>query len=512
MAYQVLVKDWNQGVLALEKGNLATALDIFQGIKNPPSKIDFNVGCLYLQQGNLDQALEAFDQTLSKDNCLAVGFFQRGYVHLQLGRYEEALRDGKLAWRCLRNNPCINYKPLGLAFVLRASEVLHNVAAAHCRLGKWHEARETLEEAAAQVPERQTGAALKQVEDCLFLEAHRVPPGKIFRPPLQAEKYKEKDYLGPSKVRLTFRDDKKKIEFILMVLELVLSNHVQMVCQSLPSITAAFFNLEHLKMGGLQLLDYPSQPWELRFTHLQPSLTAFIHHGWLGVASISAGQESSWLPQKLKAGRISRLLGRHSADKNASLFLQKIFQGIPPPPEMTPPSLLHENQKIWRPGQTQDDHHWAGIARGFLLSPQSPVVPTKDGFSLKIHGSFVVNRTINQVPSLAELRAILQEEYLRQAATMKVRYKAPGSNDFIAINNDGELMALCEVQSTKLTLWCQQRSYTSDAPEDLNFKDGDVLEVLSEVNGEWLEGRCNGRTGIFPKLFAEPVSPGATRL
>lgn len=38
------------------------------------------------------------------------------------------------------------------------------MAAAHCRLGKWHEARETLEEAAAQVPERQTGAALKQVE------------------------------------------------------------------------------------------------------------------------------------------------------------------------------------------------------------------------------------------------------------------------------------------------------------------------------------------------------------
>uniref|UniRef100_A0A8C6VMT5 Tetratricopeptide repeat protein n=1 Tax=Naja naja TaxID=35670 RepID=A0A8C6VMT5_NAJNA len=86
MAYQQLLRDWNKGVLALEKGNLDAALDIFRGIKNPPSKINFNIGCLYLQQGNLDQALEAFDQTLSKDNCLAVGFFQRSYVHFQLGR------------------------------------------------------------------------------------------------------------------------------------------------------------------------------------------------------------------------------------------------------------------------------------------------------------------------------------------------------------------------------------------------------------------------------------------
>ncbi|XP_015681611.1 NADPH oxidase activator 1 [Protobothrops mucrosquamatus] len=318
MAYQELVRDWNQGVLALEKGNLATALDIFQGIKNPPSKIDFNVGCLHLLQGNLDQALEAFDQSLSKDNCLAVGFFQRGYVHLQLGRYEEALKDGKLALRCLRNNSCINYKPLGLAFVLRASEVLHNTAATHCRLGRWPEARETLEEAATQMPERETVAALKQVEDRLLLDPKSVPPGKIFRPPLQAKELKEKDYLGQSK---------------------------------------------------------------------------------------------------------------------------KIFQGnAEPPPEMTPPSLLHENQKIWRPGEREE------------------------------------NETDSK-------RLECLQEGEEERADRAVLYRMVGK--------------------------C---SYTSDAPEDLNFKDGDVLEVLSEVNAEWLEGRCSGRTGIFPKLFAEFEYPGATRL
>ncbi|KAG8142060.1 hypothetical protein E2320_006695 [Naja naja] len=160
MAYQQLLRDWNKGVLALEKGNLDAALDIFRGIKNPPSKINFNIGCLH----------------------------------------EEALNNGKLALGFLRNNSCINYKQLGLAFVLCASEVLHNMAATHCQLGRWHEAREALEEAARQMPQRRTVIALKRVEDHLFLEPQTVPPGKIFRPPLQAEELKEKDYLGQSKV------------------------------------------------------------------------------------------------------------------------------------------------------------------------------------------------------------------------------------------------------------------------------------------------------------------------
>ncbi|XP_058015467.1 NADPH oxidase activator 1 [Ahaetulla prasina] len=427
MAYQQLVRDWDKGIQALEKGNLDTALEIFHGIKNPPSKIDFNIGCLYLQQGNLDQALEAFDQTLSKDNCLAVGFFQRSYVYLQLGRYEEALRDGKRALGFFGNNSCINYKQLGLAFVLCASEVLHNMAATHCQLGSWHEARETLEEAARQMPQRRTAIALKQVEDHLFLEAQRVPPGKIFRPPLQAEELKEKDYLGQSKV-----------------------------------ISSAF-----------------EEDSSIDASHQKP---------------------------------------------------QKIIQGIPPPPEMTPPGLLHENQKSWMPGEREGNETNSRSPKSEYLPESPPVGPTNDGFYLKVHGSFVVNRKIDRVPSLANLRAILQEEYRRQVANMKVRYKTSGSTDFITINSDGQLMNLCqEAQSNKLTLWCQgeevrvdqrpvlyrmvgQCSYTSDAPEDLNFKDGDILEILAEVNREWLEGRCNGMTGIFPKLFAKPERPVATQL
>ncbi|XP_070614640.1 NADPH oxidase activator 1 [Erythrolamprus reginae] len=427
MSYQQLVRDWGKGVLAVEEGNLGSALDIFCGIENPPSKIEFNIGSLYLQQGNLDQALEAFDQTVFKDNCLAVGFFQRSYVHLQLGRYQEALEDGKRALHFLGNNSCINYKPLGLAFVLCTSEVLHNMAATQCRLGSWHEARETLEEAARQMPQRQTGIALKRIEDRLFLEPQSVPPGIMFRPPLRAEEMKEKDYLGQSKV-----------------------------------ISSAFE-----EDSGI----------------------------------IDTSQQKP----------------------------QKLVQGIPPPPETTPPRFLQENQRTQTAGEKEGNESDSKSPKSeFLPELPPPTGPTNKSFSLKVYGSFVVNRKIDRARSLAELRSILQEEYCRQAATMKVRYKPSGSNDFITINSDEQLMNLCqEAQSSQLTLWCQgedvqvdrpvlyrmvgQRPYTSDAPEDLNFKEGEILEILSEVNEEWLEGRCNGRTGIFPKLFAMPERPASNQ-
>ena len=41
------------------------------------------------------------------------------------------------------------------------------------------------------------------------------------------------------------------------------------------------------------------------------------------------------------------------------------------------------------------------------------------------------------------------------------------------------------------------------ANDELVFNAGDSIQVLEEVNEEWLKGKCKGRTGMFPKTFVD---------
>ncbi|KFP05108.1 NADPH oxidase activator 1, partial [Calypte anna] len=146
----------------------------------------------------------AFNRTVAKDNSLAVGFFQRGFVHLQLEMYEEALSDYHTAFSHLRENPFIDYKQLGLRHILYAWEVLYSMAAVQCRLQQWQEARATLEKAVVWRPEGRTAVldmALEKVQNCLVLEPMQVPLGEFFRPrKKEVEQLDSKDFLGKPKV------------------------------------------------------------------------------------------------------------------------------------------------------------------------------------------------------------------------------------------------------------------------------------------------------------------------
>uniref|UniRef100_A0A8V5HFG0 Uncharacterized protein n=1 Tax=Melopsittacus undulatus TaxID=13146 RepID=A0A8V5HFG0_MELUD len=204
MAYRELVRRWHQGVLAAEGGDWETALDIFAAIPGPPARICFNMGCVHLLAERPEAALRAFNDTIAKDSSLAVGFFQRGFVHLQLGRYEEALSDYHMAFSHLRKNPFIDYKQLGLRHILYAWEVLYSTAAAQCQLQQWQEARVTLDKAVVWRPEGRTAIldlAFQQVQNHLFLEPMQVPLGEFFRPrKKEVEQLDSKDFLGKPKV------------------------------------------------------------------------------------------------------------------------------------------------------------------------------------------------------------------------------------------------------------------------------------------------------------------------
>jgi hypothetical protein len=50
-----------------------------------------------------------------------------------------------------------------------------------------------------------------------------------------------------------------------------------------------------------------------------------------------------------------------------------------------------------------------------------------------------------------------------------------------------------------MALW----DYKSDQNGDLQFKEGDVISDVkpTSLGADWLQGKCNGRRGVFPANF-----------
>ncbi|KFO76034.1 NADPH oxidase activator 1, partial [Cuculus canorus] len=128
-----------------------------------------------------------------------------------------------------------------------------------------------------------------------------------------------------------------------------------------------------------------------------------------------------------------------------------------------------------------------------------------------------------EVPSLPELRALLREHFGQQAERGKLSYRHSDGKELGAVSDEEDLGKVWQqLTDGGLTLCCQdsdscsgrpvlyrmlaQHPYLAQGPGDLEFSKGDVLYILSEVNEDWLEGCCNGKTGIFPKCFANQTS------
>ncbi|KAF0033700.1 hypothetical protein F2P81_013766 [Scophthalmus maximus] len=139
---------------------------------------------------------------------------------------------------------------------------------------------------------------------------------------------------------------------------------------------------------------------------------------------------------------------------------------------------------------------------------------------VKVHYTYTVALSVPLYAPYRDVKGLIAQKLGQPASQLRLRQKPHGSQVLIPLRGEAEPdQTMQEVaEAGRATLWCQREDplvnytilyqmvalydYAAQGPEDLEFSEGDTVDILGEVNEEWLEGHCAGNIGIFPSCFA----------
>ncbi|KAK2902623.1 NADPH oxidase activator 1 isoform X2 [Channa argus] len=523
MLYTELLHLWDESVKAVDAKDWQGALAKLEQISEPTSRTLFNAASVHLVLGQLDLALKALDLSIAKDERLAVGFFQRATVMMELGRLEEALSDCIWAQKHMRENTVIDYRQLGLRFKLYSWQVLHNAAAVYSRMGQWERAKEVLLSASQDRGGCRGGnieMALNNVQREGNLAPLLVPEGVVFRPRKQdVEQLQQRDFLGKAKVISSMipNDDFGGFE----PLRLQKPGFYEPKVDGAQDSRYMRVEVPYIARGPRQLTVPGGAMVFLFGKEDRDGMATVIYDGQRGLVPMSLLE-----PADIKTSK--------------GLKHNRVPSGIPLPPELKPPARPQSQHSPAVPPQvhfTSDTPPPSYTSATHTSLPASEPPKYKASTASEQHassmqeaeaGSLVVK--VNYIYTVAlsvpvdmpyyELKKQIAQKFGQPASQLRLRYKQHGSQVLIPLGGDGEPGRTVQevAEAGRATLWCQKEDplvnrtilyqmvalydYAAQGPEDLEFSKGDTVDILSEVNEEWLEGHCAGNIGIFPSCFA----------
>ncbi|XP_068594743.1 NADPH oxidase activator 1 [Brachionichthys hirsutus] len=524
MLYSELLKLWNEAVQAMDSKDWQGALAKLDQITEPTSRTLFNAASVHVTLGQLDLAVKALDLTISKDERLAVGFFQRAAVLMQIDKLEEALSDCIWAQKHMRGNTVIDYKQLGLRFKLYDWQVMYNAAAAYCRMGQWEQASEVL----LSLSQERGGGPGGIIEDGVdsvmreeVLAPLLVPEGVAFRPKKQdVEQLKQRDFLGKAKVISSMipNDDFGGFE------PLRLQKPGFYEPKTGGDHDSRYMRVSKPYMArGPEQLTVPGGTLVFLFGEEDRNgMATVIFDGQRGLLPMSMLE-----PVNMKTSR---------GQKNS------VPTGIPLPPGLKPPSRPKvQPQPVAAPrgrstGQSPPPSYTSATSL-LLVDTEPPKYPATaspttyeaagvahgagaESVLVKVHYTYTVALSVPMNTTYKKLKEQVAVKLGQPATHLRLRYKQHGSQALIPLGGDEEPgFTVQEVaEAGRATLWCKTEDslidrpilyqmvalydYNAEGPEDLEFNEGDTIDILGEVNEEWLEGHCAGSVGIFPSCFA----------
>ncbi|XP_015256994.1 PREDICTED: NADPH oxidase activator 1-like isoform X2 [Cyprinodon variegatus] len=522
MLYNELLRLWNESVQAVDSKDWEGALAKLEQISEPTSRTLFNAAMVHLALGQLDLALRSLDFTIAKDERLAVAFFQRAAVMMQVDRLEEALSDCIWAQKHMRENVVIDYRQLGLRYKLYSWQVLYNASAVYCRMGQWEQAMSTLLSATQERGQGRGGsieAAFTSIERKEVLEPLMVPEGSVFRPRKQEiDQLQQRDFLGKAKVISSMipNDDFGGFE----PLRQQKPGFYEPKTDGPQGSRYMRARTPYLARGPGQLTVPGGAMVFLFGEEDRDGMINVFHDGQSGLLPVSILE-----PADIKKSKSKK-------DK------QHLLSGIPLPPELEPPSrpqtrpLSRAPPRVSRssdtpppsymtathtpPAASGPPRYTANAASSQAGSPQEAEVGS---VVVKVHYTYNIALSVPLDTPYEDLKERIAEKVGQSAAQLRLRHKKHGSRVLTPL--PGEVEPGHTVQEVseagRATLWCQMEDplanrtilyqmvalydYAAQGPEDLEFSEGDTIDILGEVNEEWLEGHCAGSIGIFPCCF-----------
>ncbi|XP_026866665.1 NADPH oxidase activator 1 [Electrophorus electricus] len=509
MLYTELIRLWDEAVRAVDAQDLHRALASLNLITEPTSRTLFVTAAVHLSLRQIDLAIKALDQVIAKDERLAVGFFQRAAVHMMANRLEEALRDCMWAQKYMRDNAVIDYKQLGLRYKLYSWQVLYNAAAVYCRMNQWEKAEQTLLSASQERGGRgsQMDSAMSNIARREVIVPLMVPEGLVFRPRKQdVEELHPRDFLGKAEVIISDipNDDFGGFE----PLRLQKPGYYEPKVEEGQDSRYMRVKCKYVARGAGELT-----------VPVGAHVFVFSDNDRDGLATVIYDGKRGLLPNHLLEPVTKKTKSKNKKDS--------LPHGIPLPPSLKPPTrpqtVTSSPPDLAPPSPSTTQPSSAGLQQA--QQPTSPIAnpaqQTKGAGSaiLKVHYRYTIALSVPLDTPYHELQERIAQKLGQPSAFIRLRHKQHGSPVLRPLEGDGRVEGLAKVvESGRATLWCQPEdplagrtilyqmvalyNYVPQGPEDLEFSEGDTIDVLSEVNEEWLEGHTGGNIGIFPSCFA----------
>ncbi|XP_056312768.1 NADPH oxidase activator 1 [Danio aesculapii] len=397
-------------------------------------------------------------------------------------------------------------------------DVLYNAAAVHSRLQQWDKARDILR-AASQ--ERGAGrsnlidTALEAISRKDVLEPLLLPEGEVFRPRKQeVDQLKPRDFLGEKP---------------------------QVITSMIPNDDFRGFDPLRPQKPGY----YEPKVEDGQDSRYMITKSAYVAKG-AGELTVPAGAEVfvysdddrdglAVIIYDGKRGLVPNFLlepmGKKNKGKNKRI---ELANGIPHPPALKPPNrpqLPSQRSLELHPSSAGASHTTPPTtSSSTCIPPQQTQISSQESGSVvvKVHYTYTMALQVPAETPFRDLQEKIAQKLGQPAMNIRLRHRRPGTKVLTPLNGDDGLDCLEGVaESGRAQIWCQNEDplanrtilyqmvalydYNAQGPEDLEFSEGDTIDILSEVNEEWLEGHVAGHIGIFPQSFAHRDTDSVSR-